>query len=324
MTARGVLLAVLVAGAPGLVGTAGAASLADRLPPTAQVVALVDLARIRQSPLLQASGMDLERLPGTAGEAEAWLAAAGVDPRRDLDEIAVAAWGEGPGPTAGEALAVLASGRFHREKVRAALLQRGAVARDLRAPAVANGSGLDVLVLPAAGGGEALHVTFLGPGLLGLGTASGLAALGDPRAAEGTGLREQARQLVPADAAFWIAADPRAGTSAAQAIPMASGLRSLVAWGRVSDALELRAAAEAPDAATALQLAGALQLVAGLAGQSTAGSGGDLTSVAGWVSGLRLLANGTRIEAELRLTKDQVASLRAGAGAPAGAGARGR
>ena len=286
---------------------AGAASpslavnaLVARLPSRdAAVMGSVDLAAIRRSSVVDPKSWQEHAMPEDVAGTAALLKAAGIDVRRDLDEIAFAMTPDKDGKKDAGAFAFLARGRFDRVKVRKAALARGGVATRL--------GSMDAIRLPSkdelSANGKA-YLAFVDD-LLAVGTQDALKAMQSSDSGAGA-LSARASSDIPADAAMWIVGDLTRMTQGAAAeaspFPMASQLQRIALWGLFSNALELHAVADAANAQVAAQIGGMAQLAAGMLPASASGEASPL-------AGLKVTVDNSRVTASLSLTKAQLAKL---------------
>jgi hypothetical protein len=248
-----------------------------------------------------------QSLPEEAGEMEDLLRQAGIDPRKDFDEIAFALFGA---PEKASDFAMLAKGRIVRAKVEQVAVAQGAKKQTLGA--------IPVLLLPSeAGDADApTYLSFLGD-LMVAGTAEGTRRVHGGPGPKGASLSSRATADVPAGAALWFVADlTRVKAPAATAEnPVASALKKVAFWMELGDGMDLQAVAQTADAQSAAQAAGLVQMLAGMAAAQTAGPEGSP------LAGLSVKADGTSITAALSLSKAQLDQLKASAAAAAEAAA---
>jgi hypothetical protein len=98
------------------------------VPANAVTVGMVKLADIRSSPLFS-TFLDRTDKMSTDGEAQQFLADAGLDPTKDIDVLVVATSPRNALGSEGDVLAV-AEGRFNVERLTNALIARGATKKD--------------------------------------------------------------------------------------------------------------------------------------------------------------------------------------------------
>jgi hypothetical protein len=122
---RLVLASVFTLAATSLFAAGGAMSL---VPADAVSVGVVRVADLRSSPLSSTLFQHADRF-GTNGEAERFLADAGLDLAKDIDVLVVATSPTSRLGSEGEVI-VLADGRFSVDRLSKALIARGAVRKD--------------------------------------------------------------------------------------------------------------------------------------------------------------------------------------------------
>ena len=183
---------------------ARAAASSDALalvPSDAAVVGFVRAADLRSNPFQLRIFEETDKLT-TNGDAAKFLAEAGLDLRNDVDAVVFSTTStEGK---SGRSL-VIFQGRFHPDKLTAALTQRGAEA--------GSGVGGAYLRLPDSGSARGSNaVAFLGPNLLVAGNEKAVvSALGDHAAggggfSSGAGLGRELRRVDPS-ASAWLLFD---------------------------------------------------------------------------------------------------------------------
>jgi hypothetical protein len=242
------------------VPAARAASSPDALslvPSDAAVVGFVRAADLRSNPFQLRVFEETDKF-ATEGDAGRFLAEAGIDLRNDVDSAVFTSTSlEGRGNKA----LVVFEGRFHPDKVTAALTQRGAQAR--------TAAGGPYLLLKESGSGSGREpgaVAFVGRNLVVAGNeAAVVAALGDRAAggagfSSGTGLGRELRRVDPAATAWLLVdvsrwrrtAEPRNASGAVAGMVKALQTVSLVAiQANVErDALAIKATGLASDEET--------------------------------------------------------------------------
>lgn len=292
---------------------AHAASLADRLPSGVAMIGSVDLAKVRSSALI-------DQKAWAAAPGPQLLEQAGIRFREDVDELALGVMPQAaPASTQADSAAgsrqdfvVLMSGRFDAAKVKTALLAHGAKQVQLGAATAWRTPSTSLSfsdAMPSLDASQPIFVSFLDGVLVAGSERATKAALG-AKTTLPTPALGLARQNVPSTAAFWISADLTSlkPESVPGGVTVPAGLKSLVAWGTFTDAIDLKALAKAGDAQQASQLAALVTLLTG--GLGTAPPDKPF-------SGLKITAEGDTIRATVRLTKEQLASMAASAPEPA-------
>jgi hypothetical protein len=299
---------VLVPAALGLVlvsaPSAHAAALVDRLPAGASFIGSVDLDAVRKSALMGGQIPD-SPLPDQVQPFERFLKRAGVDPRRDLSELAVAVM---PGNGGDGDFAVLTRGTFDPKKVRAAAIQEGGKPATLGSISAVR---MDQVAPPPAPAGASGPAPKKGPPMY-LSFVDGLALFATEAATkqvQASGAQPGARSArpseVPAGASIWLAGDVSSlDASAKAAMPGTGGMKRLVAWGLLDDGIELHALADTSDAAGAMQLAGLAQMAAGFAASSNEPGAAVL-------KGLSVSAQEKRVVASLKVSRADLLALEA-------------
>lgn len=114
------LTAILIAASPAFAG--GSDDALSLVPPDAASVGVIRLDELRNSPLGARIFEDTDRLAGD-GEAGRFFEETGLDPKRDVDVVVVAASPAAAG--AAESALVLFEGRFDPPRLQAAIASRG-------------------------------------------------------------------------------------------------------------------------------------------------------------------------------------------------------
>ena len=289
VTSRSLALLVL---ASALAVPVGARSLVDRLPTDAAIIGSIDLEAVRKS-ALAAGRVESAPVPEQAESLDATLRAAGIDLRKDIAQVAF-----GILPSKGDGqddVAMIASGNLDPEKLKAAVLKSGAV------PAKVGDVAAWRLPRSAGDTGAPAFLSFV-DGLTVIGSEGATKAVHARTAGAAEVSRKPAE--IPGDATFWLAGDLGRVHPPAGGGQVLGNIQRIQLWGKVTDALDLHAIADAADAQVAQQIAGLAGLAAGFAGGSDPSLGSAL-------SGLSVAAKDRRITAGLTLTKAQLDALAA-------------
>lgn len=229
------------------------------VPANAVTVGMVKLGDLRTSPLSSVLFEHTDKM-STDGEAREFLAESGLSPTKDIDVLVVATSARSSLGTKADLL-VIAEGRFNVEKLKNALMSRGAV--------ISKGQYL-VLHDSDNRDGEAGAIAFLSPAMIIGGTESAVAAALEARASGGTGFRARGALgldlgRVDPNASAWALVDVTRAARLAGAGTINTGkgqsgdalqaaLRSvstLAVWAKdAGDALELGAVGLSTDAET--------------------------------------------------------------------------
>jgi hypothetical protein len=227
------------------------------LPSDVSVIAYVDMAALRDQPLVQRlASMALPVTPGT--DYANFVAATGFDYQRDLDRVVLASSSASAMQTPPAHTLVIADGRFDQKKIEDYALRDGK--KEIR-------NGHTVYTTPTATPGKTTAFTFLSAGRLALADGGDISSvLGQsPQATADAGLQEQITRV--AGAPIFMVAKPKAivPTGAARGSTPLDNLRWVnIAARPDGDKVVLSAEGACDSPEQAKQIAATLELLRGI------------------------------------------------------------